>query len=168
MLMHLSKEAYFRFPKRLHMNLTERINNDIKDAMKAGEKDKLMALRDIKSKLLLEMTKDGSGEVDDNRGIAILNKLFKQRMESIDIYKTQGREDLIEEETKQAHVIAAYLPEQLSTEKLEAEIKLIIASSGASGVGDLGKVMGVASKALAGKADGKAISEMVKKLLTQA
>ncbi len=168
MLMHLSKEAYFRFQKRLHMNLTERINNDIKDAMKAGEKDKLMALRDIKSKLLLEMTKDGSGEVDDNRGIAILNKLYKQRMESIDIYKTQGREDLIEEETKQAHVIAAYLPEQLSTEKLEAEIKLIIASSGASGAGDLGKVMGVASKALAGKADGKAISEMVKKLLTQA
>ncbi len=168
MLMHLSKEAYFRFQKRLHMNLTERINNDIKDAMKAGEKDKLMALRDIKSKLLLEMTKDGSGEVDDNRGIAILNKLYKQRMESIDIYKTQGREDLIEEETKQAHVIAAYLPEQLSNEKLEAEIKLIIASSGASGAGDLGKVMGVASKALAGKADGKAISEMVKKLLTQA
>ena len=168
MLIHLSKEAYFRFQKRLHMNLTERINNDIKDAMKAGEKDKLMALRDIKSKLLLEMTKDGSGEVDDNRGIAILNKLYKQRMESIDIYKTQGREDLIEEETKQAHVIAAYLPEQLSTEKLEAEIKLIIASSGASGAGDLGKVMGVASKALAGKADGKAISEMVKKLLTQA
>lgn len=168
MLMHRSKEAYFRFQKRLHMNLTERINNDIKDAMKAGEKDKLMALRDIKSKLLLEMTKDGSGEVDDNRGIAILNKLYKQRMESIDIYKTQGREDLIEEETKQAHVIAAYLPEQLSTEKLEAEIKLIIASSGASGAGDLGKVMGVASKALAGKADGKAISEMVKKLLTQA
>ena len=168
MLMHLSKEAYFRFQKRLHMNLTERINNDIKDAMKAGEKDKLMALRDIKSKLLLEMTKDGSGEVDDNRGIAILNKLYKQRMESIDIYKTQGREDLIEEETKQAHVIAAYLPEQLSAEKLEAEIKLIIASSGASGAGDLGKVMGVASKALAGKADGKAISEMVKKLLTQA
>jgi len=168
MLIHRSKEAYFRFQKRLHMNLTERINNDIKDAMKAGEKDKLMALRDIKSKLLLEMTKDGSGEVDDNRGIAILNKLYKQRMESIDIYKTQGREDLIEEETKQAQVIAAYLPEQLSTEKLENEIKLIIASAGASGAGDLGKVMGVASKALAGKADGKAISEMVKKLLTQA
>jgi uncharacterized protein YqeY len=81
------------------MNLTDRINNDIKDAMKAGEKDKLMALRDIKSKLLLEMTKDGSGEVDDTRGIAILNKLYKQRMESIDIYKTQGREDLIAEET---------------------------------------------------------------------
>jgi len=149
------------------MNLTERINNDIKEAMKAGAKDKLMALRDIKSKLLLEMTKDGSGEVDDTRGIAILNKLYKQRMESIDIYKSQGRADLIEEETKQAEVIAAYLPEQLTGEKLEAEIQSIITSVGASGPGDLGKVMGVASKSLAGKADGKAISEVVKKLLTQ-
>jgi uncharacterized protein YqeY len=88
-------------------------------------------------------------------------------MESIDIYKTQGREDLIAEETKQAQVIAAYLPEQLSGEKLEAEVRAIIASVGASGPGDLGKVMGAASKALAGKADGKAISEMVKALLTQ-
>jgi uncharacterized protein YqeY len=157
----------FEHDKTINMNLTERINNDIKEAMKAGEKDKLMALRDIKSKLLLEMTKDGSGEVDDARGIAILNKLYKQRMESIDIYKSQGRTDLIEEETKQAQVIAAYLPEQLSGEKLEAEIQSIIASVGASGPGDLGKVMGVASKSLAGKADGKAISEMVKKLLTQ-
>ena len=149
------------------MNLTERINNDIKEAMKAREKDKLMALRDIKSKLLLEMTKDGSGEVDEARGIAILNKLYKQRLESMEIYKTQGREDLLEEESKQAEVIASYLPEQLSGEKLEEEIRAIIYSVGASGPGDLGKVMGAASKSLAGKADGKAISEVVKKLLTQ-
>jgi uncharacterized protein YqeY len=88
-------------------------------------------------------------------------------LESIEIYKTQGREDLIDQETKQAEVIASYLPEQLSGEKLEAEIKAIIAAVGASGPGDLGKVMGVASKSLAGKADGKAISELVKKLLTQ-
>jgi len=88
-------------------------------------------------------------------------------MESIDIYQSQGRTDLIEEETKQAQVIAAYLPEQLSGEKLEAEIQAIISNVGAAGPGDLGKVMGVASKSLAGKADGKAISEMVKKLLTQ-
>ena len=101
------------------MNLTERINNDIKEAMKAREKDKLMALRDIKSKLLLEMTKDGSGEVDEARGIAILNKLYKQRLESMEIYKTQGREDLLEEESKQAEVIASYLPEQLSGEKFK-------------------------------------------------
>jgi uncharacterized protein len=148
------------------MTLTEQINNDIKEAMKAGEKDKLMALRDIKSKLLLEATKEGSdGSVDDSRGIAILNKLFKQRMESIEIYKSQGRQDLIDEETKQANVIAAYLPEQLSGDKLEAEIKNIIATVGATGPGDLGKVMGAASKALAGKADGKAIADMVKQML---
>lgn len=148
------------------MSLTEQINNDIKEAMKAGEKDKLLALRDIKSKLLLEMTKEGGdGTVDDTRAMAILNKLYKQRMESIDIYKEQNRADLIEEETKQAEVIAKYLPEQLSGEKLEAEIKHIISSVGATSLADLGKVMGAASKALAGRADGKAISELVKKLL---
>lgn len=148
------------------MSLTDQINNDIKEAMKAGEKDRLMALRDIKSKLLLEMTKEGStGEVDESKGMAILNKLYKQRMESIDIYKEQGRQDLIDEEMKQAEVIAKYLPEQLTGEKLEAEVKAIIASVGASSLADLGKVMGNASKALAGRADGKAISEMVKKLL---
>jgi uncharacterized protein YqeY len=151
------------------MNLTERINNDIKDAMKAGEKDKLMALRDIKSKLLLEMTKEGSdGTVEDSKGIAILNKLYKQRMESIEIYKSQGRQDLIDEEVKQANVIAAYLPEQLTGEKLEAEVKAIIFGLGQVGSGDMGKVMGAANKALAGKADGKAISEIVKKLLASA
>jgi uncharacterized protein len=149
------------------MNLTEQINNDIKEAMKSGQKDRLMALRDIKSKLLLEMTKEGGdGGVDDTRGIAILNKLYKQRMESIEIFKTQGRADLVDEEMKQAEVIKAYLPEQLTGDKLMEAVRAIIAQTGASGPGDLGKVMGVASKALAGKADGKAISEMVKQLLT--
>jgi uncharacterized protein YqeY len=149
------------------MNLTERINNDIKEAMKAGEKDKLMALRDIKSKLLLEMTSAGAGgEVDDSRGIAILNKLYKQRMESMEIYRTQGREDLLAEETKQAEVIAAYLPKQMTQEELTAALQEIIAQVGASSPSDLGKVMGVASKSLAGKADGKAISETVKRLLS--
>ncbi len=149
------------------MSLTERINNDIKEAMKSGEKDKLMALRDIKSKLLLEATKEGGdGGVDDTRVIAILNKLYKQRMESIDIYKGQGRQDLIDEETKQANVIAAYLPEQLTGEKLEAEVRTIVAASGASGPNEMGKAMGAANKALAGKADGKAISEIVKKILS--
>lgn len=148
------------------MALTDQINNDIKEAMKAGEKNRLMALRDIKSKLLLEMTKEGGdGNVDDSKAMSILNKLYKQRMESIDIYKSQNRQDLIDEETKQAEVIAKYLPEQLSGEKLEAELKSLITSVGASGLGDLGKVMGAATKALAGKADGKAISELVRKLL---
>jgi uncharacterized protein YqeY len=134
--------------------------------MKAGEKDKLMALRDIKSKLLLEMTKEGGdGNVDDSKGMAILNKLYKQRVESIEIYKTQNRPDLAEEEQKQADVIAAYLPEQLTGEKLEAAVKEIIGQVGATSIADLGKVMGAANKALAGRADGKAISELVKKML---
>lgn len=150
------------------MSLTDRINNDIKEAMKAGEKDRLMALRDIKSKLLLEMTKEGNdGSVDENKAIAILNKLYKQRMESIDIYKTQNRPDLIEEEMKQAAVIQAYLPEQMSAEKLAEEVAVIIAQVGATSPAEMGKVMGVASKALAGKADGKAISDMVKQLLSK-
>ncbi|MFY8138971.1 MAG: GatB/YqeY domain-containing protein [Flavobacteriales bacterium] len=148
------------------MNLTDQINEDIKTAMKAGEKDKLMALRDIKSKLLLEMTKEGGdGSVDDSKGMAILNKLYKQRVESIEIYKTQNRPDLAEEEQKQADVIAAYLPEQLTGEKLEAAVKEIIGQVGATSIADLGKVMGAANKALAGRADGKAISELVKKML---
>lgn len=148
------------------MGLSDQINEDIKAAMKSGEKDKLMALRDIKSKLLLEMTKEGSdGAVDDSRVLAILNKLYKQRMESIEIYKQQGREDLIGEETRQAEVIAAYLPQAMSQEDLEQAVRTIIAEIGATGPSDMGKVMGAANKALAGRADGKATSEMVKKLL---
>lgn len=149
------------------MNLTDRINNDIKDAMKSGDKERLMALRDIKSKLLLEMTKGGSdGQVEDTAGMAILNKLFKQRQESIEIFKSQGRQDLVDEEQKQAAVIASYLPAQLTAEELASELQKIIQSVGASSPADLGKVMGVASKALAGKADGRAISETVKRLLS--
>jgi uncharacterized protein YqeY len=148
------------------MGLTEQINEDIKTAMKSGEKDKLMALRDIKSKLLLEATKEGSdGSVDDTRAIAILNKLYKQRMESIEIYKQQNREDLIAEETKQAEVIGAYLPKALSPEELESAVRAILIEVGAAGPGDMGKAMGAANKALAGKADGKAISELVKSIL---
>lgn len=149
------------------MNLTDRINNDIKDAMKSGDKERLMALRDIKSKLLLEMTKGGSdGQVEDTAAMAILNKLFKQRQESIEIFKSQGRQDLVDEEQKQAAVIASYLPAQFTAEELESELQKIIQSVGASSPADLGKVMGVASKALAGKADGRAISETVKRLLS--
>jgi len=147
------------------MNLADQINEDIKTAMKGGDKEKLMALRDIKSKILLEATKDGSSEVTDDKVMSILTKLNKQRMESIEIFKTQGREDLVEEEQKQAAVIQAYLPQPMSAEELEKAIKEIIAQVGAAGPGDMGKVMGVASKSLTGKADGKAISEMVKACL---
>ncbi len=147
------------------MNLADQINEDIKTAMKGGDKEKLMALRDIKSKILLEATKDGSSEVTDDKVMSILTKLNKQRMESIEIFKTQGREDLVEEEQKQAAVIQAYLPQPMSAEELEKTVKEIIVQVGATGPGDMGKVMGVASKALSGKADGKAISEMVKACL---
>lgn len=147
------------------MNLADQINEDIKTAMKGGDKEKLMALRDIKSKILLEATKDGSSEVTDDKVMSILTKLNKQRMESIEIFKTQGREDLVEEEQKQAAVIQAYLPQPMSAEDLEKAVKEIIAQVGATGPGDMGKVMGVASKSLSGKADGKTISEMVKACL---
>jgi hypothetical protein len=149
------------------MSIQEQINEDIKSAMKTGQKDKLMALRDIKSKLLLEMTKEGGDNaVDDTKSIQILTKLFKQRQESIEIYKTQNRADLLEEEQKQADVIAAYLPKQLTKEEIEKEVQSIISQVGASSPSDLGKVMGVASKHLAGKADGKLVSEIVKALLS--
>ena len=147
------------------MNLADQINEDIKTAMKGGDKEKLMALRDIKSKILLEATKDGSSEVTDDKVMSILTKLNKQRMESIEIFKAQGREDLVDEEQKQAAVIQAYLPQPMSADELEKAVKEIIAQIGASGPGDMGKVMGVASKSLTGKADGKAISEMVKACL---
>ncbi|MBL7941971.1 MAG: GatB/YqeY domain-containing protein [Flavobacteriales bacterium] len=148
------------------MSITERINNDLKEAMKSGDKPRLMALRDIKSKLLLEMTKEGGdGGVDDTRSIAILNKLYKQRLESIDIYKSQQRQDLVDEEMTQAAVIKAYLPEMLEGEALEKIVRAIIAETGAASLSDLGKVMGAATKQLAGKAEGKAISDMVKKVL---
>lgn len=148
------------------MKLTDRINEDIKNAMKGGDKEKLMALRDIKSKILLEATKDGSTEVEDSAVMTILTKLNKQRTESIEIYQSQGREDLVAEEMKQAAVIQSYLPQPLTPEELEAAIKEIIAQVGAASPSDMGKVMG-AAKVLSGKADGKAISEMVKKCLAQ-
>jgi uncharacterized protein YqeY len=158
----------FLISKKKDMSIQEQINEDIKTAMKSGQKDTLMALRDIKSKLLLEMTKEGSdGAVDDSKSIQILTKLFKQRQESIEIYKSQNRTDLLEEEQKQADVIAAYLPKQLTKEEIEVELKVIISQVGASGPGDLGKVMGVASKHFAGKADGKLVSEVVKAILSE-
>ncbi len=148
------------------MKLTDQINEDIKTAMKSGDKEKLMALRDIKSKILLEATKDGVTAVEDVAVMAILTKLNKQRTESIEIYKSQGREDLVAEEMKQAAVIQSYLPQPLTEEELEKEVKTIIAQVGATSPGDRGKVMG-AAKSLSGKADGKAISEMVKRCLAQ-
>ena len=133
--------------------------------MKAREKDKLAALRDIKAKLLLEATKDGSSELDEATGLKILNKLYKQRIEAADIYKEQNREDLAVDELSQAEVINAYLPEKMSPEKLKETVEAIVAQTGASSMADMGKVMGMASAQLAGKADGKDISKLVRELL---
>ena len=147
------------------MNIQEQIQNDIKEAMKAKDREKLSALRDIKSKLLLEMTKDGSDSVDEGVAMKILNKLAKQRSEAAAIYTEQGRKDLAAEELSQAEVIKAYLPEQLSEGEIEEKVKAIIAETGASSMADMGKVMGKASESMAGVADGKVISGIVRKLL---
>ena len=148
------------------MNLTDKINNDIKQAMLAKDKDKLAALRDIKSKLLLEAT-SGAGEVTDEAGIKIVMKLYKQRMETYELYKTQNRDDLAAEEWQQAEIIKAYMPQMMSEDEVRKAVQDKIAQVGASGPQDMGKVMGPLSKELAGKADGKVISEMVKQELTK-
>jgi uncharacterized protein YqeY len=147
------------------MSFTERINLDIKNAMLAREKEKLAALRDIKSKLLLEATSGGATEVSDETAIKICMKLHKQRMETYALYQAQQREDLAAEELFQAQVIEAYLPKMLTEEEIHSEVKAVIVQTGASGPQDMGKVMGVLSGKLAGKADGKVIAELVKQTL---
>lgn len=149
------------------MSFTERINADIKSAMLAKEKEKLAALRDIKSKLLLEATSGGSSEVSEETAIKICVKLYKQRMETHALYIAQNREDLAAEELYQAQVIQQYLPQMLTEEELRAEVLAAKASTGAQGPQDMGKLMGVLSAKLAGKADGKAIAAMVKDVLAQ-
>jgi uncharacterized protein YqeY len=146
------------------MSFTEQINAAIKTAMLAKDKDKLAVLRDIKSKLLLEAT-SGNGEASDETGIKICVKLHKQRMETYEIYVTQGREDLAADELFQAKVLEEYLPKMLSEEEVRAEVVAAIAQVGASGPQDMGKVMGVLSGKLAGKADGKVIANLVKETL---
>ena len=143
------------------MTLTERINNDIKDAMKARDQDKLAALRDIKSKLLLEAT-SGSGEVTEEAGNKIVMKLHKQRVETYELYIEQGRQDLADVEKFQAEIIAQYLPQMMGEEEVRSIVKAKIAELGASGPQDMGKVMGPIVAELKGKADGKLISDLVK------
>tara|TARA_R110002072_G_scaffold138552_6_gene281782 strand:- start:1888 stop:2337 length:450 start_codon:yes stop_codon:yes gene_type:complete len=149
------------------MSLTDQINNDLKEAMKAKDKETLTALRAIKSQLLLAATEKGSeGESSDEAGIKMLQKLVKQRKESAELYSVQGREDLVEPELAEAAIIEKYLPKQLSAEELKPILQAIVDKVGATGPQDMGKVMGMASKELGGKADGKAISMVVKELLS--
>ena len=148
------------------MGLQQQIDDDIKTAMKAREKEKLEALRAIKSAFMLEMTKGGAGDsVDDAAGLKILQKLQKQRKDAAAIYQEQGREDLASVEVSQAEIIAAYLPEQMSEDEIRKVVEGVIAQVGASSMADMGKVMGAANKQLAGKADGGAIASIVKQLL---
>ena len=148
------------------MRLEEKIQQDIKAAMLAKEREKLESLRAIKAAILLAKTADGSESVADDALVKIIQKLVKQRKETAVIYKEQNRPELAEKELMEASYMEVYLPKQLSEEELTAEIKKIIAEVGAASAKEMGKVMGVASKALAGKADGRAISTIVKSLLS--
>lgn len=147
------------------MSLTERINQDIKTAMLAKDKERLAALRDIKSKLLLEATAGSTGEVSQEAENKIVLKLHKQRMDTYELYIAQNREDLAVDELAQAKVIEEYLPKMMSVDEVRAAIAEQIAAVSASGPQDMGKVMGPVSGKLAGKADGKRVAELVKEAL---
>ncbi len=147
------------------MSLQEKITADLKAAMLAKDSQKLNAIRAIKSALLIAQTSGSGSEISEADELAILQKLVKQRVESIEIYEKQGREDLASEEKTQLAVIQSYLPPQMSDKELKSAIVQIINETGASGMKDMGKVMGIANKSLTGKADGKRISSMVKELL---
>lgn len=150
------------------MELFDQISEDIKKAMLAKEKVKLEALRGIKKEFLEAKTAKGSdGTLTDDAAIKILQKMVKQRKDSAQIFKEQNRPELAENELAEVDVIETYLPKQLSDEELTAIIKKIIADTGAKDGKDMGKVMGVASKQLAGKTEGRLISEKVKSLLNQ-
>ena len=147
------------------MALTDKINEDIKKAMKAREKVRLEALRGIKSALLMAQTEKGDSEITEEKEISILKKLLKQRQESAEIYKQNNRTDLYEKESLEASVIEEYLPEQMSEAEITEHLKRIIEQTGAASPSDMGKVMGTATKELAGKADNKLIAGKVKELL---
>jgi uncharacterized protein YqeY len=148
------------------MTLSDKINDDLKEAMKSREKEKLEALRNIKKVIIEAKSVKGAGsELNDDEVLKIIAKLAKQGSESAEIYQQQGRTDLYEQEMFQVGVFQKYLPAKLSEEELAGSIKAIIAELGAASMKDMGKVMGVASKKLAGLADGKDISAKVKEFL---
>ena len=147
------------------MSLKLNIETEIKKAMLAKDKDRLRALRGIKSLIMLEETKGGNQGVSEADELKILTKAAKQRRDSADIYQQQNREDLASVELAELEIINEFLPKQLSEGEIEFELKRIMAEVGAEGPKDMGKVMGAATKQLAGKADGKIISQKVKSLL---
>jgi len=149
------------------MSIFDQVNTGIKEAMKAHDKERLEALRGIKAEFLIIKTAPGNnGEVSDDNALKVLVRMAKQRKESAQIYIDQNRQDLADVELGQARVIEEFLPKQLSDEELTERIKAIIAQTGATSMKDMGKVMGIATKQLAGQADGRAVSAKVKELLS--
>lgn len=150
------------------MNLEQKIMPELKSAMLAKDEKKVRSLRAIKAAIIIAKTAEGGrGELSDDEEIKILQKLVKQRRDSFEIFTQQNRSDLAVKEKEEIEVIEQFLPKQLSPEELKEEIKKIIAESGALSPTEMGKVMGLANKKLAGKADGKTISATVKELLTK-
>lgn len=147
------------------MTLLEQINNDMKAAMKAKDKERLQAIRAVKTAFTLEMTKTGSTEIADADALKIVQKLAKQRKDSAETFVAGGRQELADAELKEMSFIEAYLPAQISDEELTEIIKGLVEKTGASSIKDMGKVVGMASKELAGRADGKTIADKVKSLL---
>ena len=146
--------------------LHKQVVDGIKDAMRSKDKVRLATLRDAKSKFVLEQTKTGtSDELDDSEVIKILSKLQRQRIDTAKVYTTQGREDLAEDELAQAEVFSDFLPNALSEDEVKSKVEEIISRLGARGMGDMGKVMGVASGEMAGCAEGKVISQFVREIL---
>ena len=144
------------------MAFSDEINQAIKDAMRAKDKVRLSTLRDIKSKIMVEATSGSGNDVGDDVVLKICMKLFKQRKETYELYVQQDRPDLAKEELEQANIIEEFLPKMLSEEEILVEVKAVIESTGASGPQDMGKCMGMLTKKLAGKADGKIISSLVR------
>jgi uncharacterized protein YqeY len=148
------------------MSLEQKVMTDLKAAMLAKDEKALRSLRAIKAAIILAKTSEGAGgAISEEEEIKLLQKLVKQRKDSLEIYRQQNRQDLAQKEEEEISIIEKYLPRQLSPEELKAVLQQIIADTGAHSPADMGKVMGVASKQLAGKADGKTISATVKELL---
>lgn len=167
MLINLTFVITFKNLIKKIMSLLEKIDADIKAAMRAREKEKLEALRAVKNAILVQRTEKGSGgSVASDDEIKLLKRLVKQRKEAAELYRQQNRDDLAQVEEFQSGIIEVYLPEQLSEEKIVEMVKEIISKTGATGMKDMGKVMGLAAKDLTGKADNKMVSDIVKRLLS--
>lgn len=151
------------------MSLEAQVMGQMKEAMKSKNEAALRSLRAIKAAIILAKTSEGAGgEVTADAELKLLQKLVKQRKDSLEIFRNQGRNDLADKELEEIEVISTFLPSQLEGDALEQAVRAIITETGATGPADMGKVMGAATKALAGRADGKAISALVKQLLTGA